>query len=93
MTEWTKVPVLKTGGCNSPVGSNPTLSAMSIQQYKIPMAALFVECEEGTNIDQAIRDLLYVGCEADDDETKFRVLKLNLGNIYKASTGTVVTPI
>lgn len=64
------------------MGSNPTPSAMAIKQFIIPAATITVECEEGTDISQLLTDLLYVGCEADDLKTKFRVLDLNPHNIY-----------
>ena len=33
MSEWLKEPVLKTGGAQVPVGSNPTLSANSLSVF------------------------------------------------------------
>ncbi len=35
VAEWSNAPVLKTGECNSSVGSNPTLSAISHEDINI----------------------------------------------------------
>ena len=35
LSEWFMVAVLKTAGCHSPVGSNPTLSAMVFERTPV----------------------------------------------------------
>lgn len=58
---------------------------MTIKTYIIPAASITVECEEGTDVDQCLRDLLYIGCEADDPKTQFSVIELTTNNIYPAT--------
>ena len=37
MSEWLKEPVLKTGGAQVPVGSNPTLSAIFLTRRRFDL--------------------------------------------------------
>jgi len=55
---------------------------MAIVKYIIPAAHIVVSCEEGTDVTQALGDLLYVGAEWDDEKTKFQVLELDTKNIF-----------
>jgi len=55
---------------------------MTLKQYTIPAATITVECEEGSDISQILTDLLYVGCEADDPKTNFRVIDFTTRSIY-----------
>ena len=57
---------------------------MSVTSYIIPAAYIVVSCEEGTDIRQALVDLLYVGTGWDDEETKFQVLEFDTRNIFPA---------
>lgn len=68
--------------CTAMYGFQLLRLPLMIKQYIIPATTIVVECEEGTDINQALIDLLYVGAQADDEKTKFRVMELDLGKIF-----------